>query len=234
MPLASLPGGLRTPQGAAWCARQSDSLRRVIDRTAASPATYRVRERDPAEIDLVVLHQTGTGSLSDAAALRVKAHALVLDSGEALRLHPWLGRMRYGSGPIGNRRGVNVEVRANLPGRYAGGEPIWWRPSDAGLARMRTTRGAWEALLERWDPDRHRARVLTARDLLATLRRDLPALRFVCPHRTLQAGKGGCPGPDLWREVGEWAIRELGLELLPAVSGGAEPPASWRATPTIS
>jgi hypothetical protein len=191
----------------------------VIDRTADSPAAYRIRTRDPDEVDLVVLHQTGTGPLSDATAVRVKAHALVLDAGEVVQLHPWLSRMRWGSGPGGNGRGVNVEIRANLPGRYVGSAGRWWRPDLIPP--------------ERWDAAERRAQVFAARDLLRVLRDSLPALRYVCPHRTLQKGKGGCCGPDLWREAGEWAIAVLGLELLPAGPRGSGPPPAWRTEPTI-
>jgi hypothetical protein len=72
-----------------------------VDRTHDSPEAYRVRERRPREVDLIVLHQTGTPRPVNPAAPgldRVKAHALVLDSGEVRQLHPWLARLRYGSG----------------------------------------------------------------------------------------------------------------------------------------
>lgn len=76
----------------------------MIDRTGETPTSYRIHTRDPAEVDLVVLHQTGPRF--DPLAL--KAHALVGRDGVAVQLHPWLARMRYGSGPRGNPRGVNV------------------------------------------------------------------------------------------------------------------------------
>lgn len=188
----------------------------MIDRTAETPLVYRIRTRDPAEVDLVVLHQTGPRF----DPLRLKAHALVRADGEVVQLHPWLARMRYGSGPIGNSRGVNVEIEANLPGRYHRGEGRWAQePRDV------------------WDADARRAQVLAARALLAALKAELPALRYVCAHRTLQGGetsrrRAGCCGPDLWREVGEWAVAELGLELLPTAPGGLDLPDDWRRAPT--
>lgn len=35
----------------------------IIDRTAHSPASYRVRQREPGEVDLAVLHQTAMAVL---------------------------------------------------------------------------------------------------------------------------------------------------------------------------
>lgn len=191
----------------------------MIDRTADSPASHRIRTRDPDEVDTVWFHQTGTASgLLDATLVRTRAHALVLEAGEALQLHPWLARMRYGSGSRGNPRGINIEHRANLPGRYHRGEGRWWRPDLVPP--------------ERWCPDERRAQVLASRALLRVLRAELPALRFVGAHRQVEAAKAGCPGPDLWREVGEWAIREIGLELAPT-RGGRDLPADWRRAPEI-
>ena len=192
-----------------------------VDRTHDSPEAYRVRERRPREVDLIVLHQTGTPRPADLAAPgldRVKAHALVLDSGEVRQLHPWLARLRYGSGAW-NSRCISVEHRANLPGRYHRGEPRWWRPDLVPP--------------EAWSADERRAQVLASRDLLRLLVAELPAVRFIAPHRMVQAGKGGCCGPDLWREVGEWAIRELGLVLPQPHEGGSALPPTWRGTPEI-
>lgn len=190
----------------------------LVDRTGSSPGSYRVRERAPSEVDLAALHQTGTPpGLGDALLDRTRAHALVLDSGEVRHLHGWLTRLRYGSGPW-NARCVSVEVRANLPGRYWRGEPRW----------------AGSCPPERWDADSRRAQVLAARALLARLRDELPGLRYVGAHRLVEAGKGGCPGPDLWREVGEWALSALGLELAPTHARGRALPDDWRREPTIA
>ena len=166
-----------------------------------------------------MLHQTATPpGLADGALDRTKAHALVLDSGAVLQLHPWLVRLKYGSGPW-NGRGITVEHRANLPGRYQGDEPRW----------------AGKAARETWDADARRAQVLASRALLARLREELPGLRYVGAHRQIDAPrKGGCPGPDLWREVGEWAIRELGLELVASLPSGSDLPAGWRRAPTVA
>lgn len=191
----------------------------MIDRTAESPTQYRVRTRDPAEVDLAVLHQTGP--IFDP--VRVRAHFLVMPDGDTLALHPPLVRMRYGSGKW-NARCVTIEHAAHYPGRYtARGEPKW-----AGWNER-----AKPACEPRGRLEDHEAQVHAARALLAHLRETLPALRYVAAHRMIEAGKGGCPGPDLWREVGEWSIRALGLQLAEVEPTGSTLPPTWRAEPRI-
>lgn len=192
----------------------------LVDRTAHSPSKYRVRVRQLDEVDLVVLHQTGTRAPEsfDAPGLdRVRAHVLVLDRGEVRLLHHPLTRLRYGSSAW-NARCVTIEVRANLPGRYtARGEPRWWRPELAGADRI-------EDKVEQ---------VRAARQLLRWLVGELPGLRYIGAHRQVQAGKGGCCGPDLWHELGEWAIRELGLQLVETHAHGSDLRRTWRNAPSI-
>jgi hypothetical protein len=42
-----------------------------------------------------------------------------------------------------------------------------------------------------------------------------------------------CPGPDIWREIGEWSIAELGLVEAKPLSTGSTLPPSWRGKPKI-
>jgi hypothetical protein len=209
----------------------------IVDRTSHAPGRYRLRDRAPSEVDLVVLHQTGTQQdLPQSTLDKTRAHALILDDGTVLRLHPWTARLRYGSGPW-NARCITIEHRANLPGRYVKGQGRWWRPAPP--KNFEGTPAAWRARCDAelspdtWDADARRAQVLASRALLRQLRDELPALKFIGAHRQVQAGKGGCPGPDLWREVGEWAIRELGFELVEVAPTGSPLPPNWRQAPTI-
>ena len=144
-------GRTRLAGGEGYAAPVSSLSLRLVDRTACSPASYRVRERAPGEVDLVVLHQTATPpGVAESALDRTKAHALVLDSGSVLQLHGWLERLRFGSGPW-NSRCVTIEHRANLPGRYHLGSPRW----------------AGKVAREEWSAEGRRAQVLGARALLA-------------------------------------------------------------------
>lgn len=192
---------------------------RLLDRTAHSPTSYRRRKRPLESVDLAVLHQTGTPRMDPTtpALDRVRAHLLVLDDGEVRLLHPLDVYMRYGSS-VWNPRCVTVEVRANLPTRYTGkGKPVWWRPDLAGADTI----------------EAKHAQVRAVREVLAWLRQELPALRYVGAHRQVEAGKGGCPGPDLWRECGEYARRVLGYELVATDARGKALPSEWVAEPTL-
>lgn len=165
-------------------------------------------------MDLVVLHQTGTpvSMKADSIIDRVRAHVLVLQSGGVRLLHPLLTRLRYGSS-LWNSRCVTLEVQGNYPTRYKpDGSPVWWSPEKVGA----------QVLAE------HPEQIQAVRDVLLWLREELPSLRWIGGHRQIQASKGGCPGPDLWSECGEWAVAEGGYELIPTAPTGRDIPDSWR------
>lgn len=184
----------------------------IADRTAHAPAGYRVRERAPREVDLVVLHQTGTGPLSEEAADRVKAHVLVRADGRVLLLHPLRARMRYGSGPW-NARAVNVELEGLFPGRLDGrGRPVWWTGGPSARDRL---------------ADRPE-QVAAALAALAWVRAELPSVRLLGGHRQVQgATRGGCPGPDPWRLVAAPALAGLGFSLVETAPTGKDIPENW-------
>lgn len=194
---------------------------RIVDRTAHAPAKFRGHVRAPAEADIAVLHQTAVGrhlwGEESPAWDRVRAHFVVLPSGAARRNHDPLVRLRYGS-RWWNPRAVTIEIAGNFPTRLdAHGRPIWWNPKRMGQDRI----------AER--PEQIHA----ARALLAHLRATMPALRYLGAHRQIEQAKPGCPGPDVWREVGEFALRELGFELAPDDPRGLAIPDTWRTDPTI-
>ncbi len=59
------------------------------------------------------------------------------------------------------------------------------------------------------------AAIRAGRTLVRHLTALIPAIKHINPHGQIQTvGTGkrdSCPGPDIWVNVGEWAIRELGL-----------------------
>lgn len=190
----------------------------IVDYTARAPASYRVRERDPDEVVIAALHQTGC-NLSDGAATRVKAHLLVRADGAVWRLHPTLARLRYGTGRW-NARCVTIELEGSFPGRVdARDRPVWYRPERFGADRLADRPAQVEAALA----------------LLADLRVRFPALRLLGGHRQ-EAGtrRAGCPGPDVWSLVAEPALEHLGFALTPTERGGLDIPADWRRAPTLA
>lgn len=175
-----------------------------------------MRERAPREVDLVVLHQTGTGPLSEEAADRVKAHVLVRADGRVLLLHPLACRMRYGAAKW-NARAVNVELEGLFPGRLdARGRPVWW----TGGPRER------DRLADR--PEQ----VVAALAALAWIRAELPSVRLLGAHRQVQgATRAGCPGLDPWALVAAPALASLGFRLVETAPTGKDIPASWWPAP---
>jgi N-acetyl-anhydromuramyl-L-alanine amidase AmpD len=186
----------------------------LIDLSDRSPREYRVRHRGPSEVRAVVLHQTAfSGWAADNPMwCRVRAHFVVRQDGSVLMLHDPTVRMRYGSGPC-NAQGITVEHEGNLPS--AAGK--WWKPEKFGRDQLAD----------------HPGQVRASRELLRMLVGQYPSLQRVVAHRRISKLKANCPGPDLWREVGEWSIRELGLVEVEPLESGSPLPDSWRGEPRM-
>lgn len=189
---------------------------RLRDLTILSPVGYRVRPRRLPEIKAAVLHQMGVGTWAENNAMfaRVRAHFVIHTSGLVSQLHPITQRMRYGCGPA-NEWAINIEFAGNFPTRYHRGAPVYYKPEKFGRSVLEDAPAQVEA----------------GRALLAWLSGQVPGLR-VGAHRQLEEEKPGCCGPDLWREVGQYAIDELGLAAM-KTNGGLDIPDDWRGPPRM-
>ena len=141
---------------------------------------------------------------------KVRAHFVVLPSGRVLQLHPLTCRMRFGSGTA-NPWAITIEALGNFPTRYRDGAPLFWAPAKFGRSVL-------------GEPQ-----VTASRRLLTWLAVQVPGLQ-VGTHRQIQSKKAGCCGPDLWREVGQFAVDSLGLPEMP-LAGGLDIPDDWRGAP---
>ncbi len=165
-------------------------------------------DRPAEQIRAIILHQTwgrtflpGTRSAyprdragdanvrSHHAIDRVAAHFVVLNDGTIFYTHD----IEYVINSAGRRYGIDIE----FAGRFT-------RTRRLSVAAIRS-----------------------GRELLRVLTRRLPEITHVHPHgqvqrRDAQGLCGGatgnrcdkhdtCPGPDVWVNVGEWAVRSLGL-----------------------
>lgn len=183
-----------------------------IARRRGPPSTESARfDRGPAAIRAVVLHQTaGSTFMSERQMLppverdrqrrsrhridRITAHFVVLQSGTVIYTHD----VGYILNDAGGRHGIDIE----FCGRFANS------PSPRG---------------ERLDPKA----VQAGRRLLRELNSQLPALDYVHPHGQIQAPNragrhhklNSCPGPDIWVNVGEWAVNNLSLTASPVNNG---------------
>lgn len=190
----------------------------LVDATASAPVEYRRSVRPLSQSRAAVLHQMGVGTWRDGNPMfaRVRAHFVVKRSGVVLQLHPLTCRMRYGSGAA-NPWAITIECEGNYPTRYRDGVPLYYSPDKFGRSVLADAPAQVEA----------------ARALLAWLAAQVSGLQ-VGTHRQISKGKAGCCGPDLWREVGQWAADALDLPLMPTLPGGLEIPDEWRGPPRIN
>ena len=165
----------------------------------ADPRHFDVRRaafaRQPTQINTVVLHQMSLfhqdalpslsldSDISDDHSLdHVIAHFVVRSTGEILYTHD----VQYVLNSVSGRRGIDIEFE----GRYG------------NQSAPESSRLSAEA-------------IRSGRRLLLWLQGYLTSLAYIHPHGQLQrVGSGklnSCPGPDIWVNIGEWAVATLGL-----------------------
>lgn len=162
------------------------------------------------KINAVVLHQMAFNRNNDLHKyLRVTAHYIVMQDGKIGQLHPNTTYLQASNGF--NRRSVAIEFAGNFPNMKG----RWWKPKSKS----------------KWSQNQvTQAQVLAGRCLLAHLKKTLPNLQYVYAHRQSSWSRINDPGPDLWHDVGEYAINRLGYD--PAgknhVNGSGNPiPIEW-------
>lgn len=121
---------------------------------------------------------------------RITAHFVVLQDGVVLYTHD----IRYTLNDAGGRRGIDIEFA-----------------------------GRFSHTLEPRPPRLSPLAIRAGRKLVKQLVRQLPGITHIHPHGQVQRGGAGklhsCPGPDVWMNVGEWAVTELKLTCEPTGPG---------------
>lgn len=182
----------------------------IVDLTSLTPKNYRGKSRPSAAIDSIVLHQMGFNRGNDPALYKtVKAHFAVLSDGKALQLHP--ADTYLAASSDFNADSIAIEFAGN----FRSDRGKWW--SEGGKTRK-------DVLMS--------AQISGGRDLVRHLH-ETYGLSFIFAHRQGEEpnARGNCPGPEIWYQIGEWAVRELGMS-----DGGrgfhekrgAAIPESWR------
>lgn len=182
----------------------------LLDRIGQAPHRVRLRTRAPTEVTVLALHQmacAGTWHEDTPAWDRVDAHFVVKRSGVIQQNHPELARITVGSGPRWNPICVSLEFAGNLPVARSADGWRWWEGERFGRDLLTP------------------AQVDAGRALVVWLRARLPALQHVGAHRQVSKQKAGCCGPNVWAEVGSWAIAQ-GMQLA-ATDGGLDIPPDW-------
>lgn len=184
---------------------------RLRDWSDRSPQGYTVRPRRLSEIKAAILHQTSfEWREANPMWAKVRAHFVVHRSGLVTQLHPITARMRFGAGHA-NPWAINIEHEGNYPlGWDEDGEDVYYRPEKFGRSHIEDA------------PEQ----VTAGRALLAYLHEQIPSL-MVGAHRQVEDLKGGCCGPDIWREIGQFAVDWIPMAEMP-VAGGLPIPDRWR------
>jgi N-acetyl-anhydromuramyl-L-alanine amidase AmpD len=143
--------------------------------------------RDPRTVYALVLHQMAFSRGNDHTRYdRVTAHYAILPDGQILQLHP-VSTYLYASNGF-NARSVAVEFAGNFPN---------------------TSGKCWEA--RKYGCHTLSAKQIDAgRKLIRRLVKEI-GLTHVLAHRQSSGSRENDPGPDIWSQVGQWAVDTLGL-----------------------
>jgi len=182
----------------------------VVDLRAKAPKSYVVRERTPEETTAAVLHQTGfTWKPDNPLWPEVRSHFVVRRDGVVHVNHDPTQRLRYGSNKA-NAFGVTIEHEGN----YSSSAGKWWEGERFGEDKVEDAP----------------AQVAASRKLLEVLSDEYP-IEHVYAHRQWDELKTNCPGPGIWKAVGQYAVEQLGLDDGGPgwhAEGGLAIPESWR------
>ncbi|HRO60963.1 MAG TPA: N-acetylmuramoyl-L-alanine amidase, partial [Burkholderiaceae bacterium] len=162
---------------------------KLVDLTAQSARDVEKGNRDPKSVYALVLHQMACCfERRDPmrSYLRIKSHYAILADGTILYLHP-PSRLIWASHGF-NARSVAVEFAGNFPDTKG----KWWQGEKYGRNQLTP------------------AQIKSGRCLIQHLVRTM-GLREVLAHRQSSNMRTNDPGPDVWSQVGQWAVDKLGL-----------------------
>ncbi|MGH8783566.1 MAG: N-acetylmuramoyl-L-alanine amidase, partial [Cupriavidus necator] len=182
---------------------------RIIDLTASADKRLRKGTRKPGDVYALVLHQMGCCFAPKDPLKRfltLNAHFAILPDGRILQLHP-LTALLWASNGF-NKGSVAVEFAGNFPSTRG----RWWQGDKFGRNQVTA------------------AQIEAGRYLVRYLQRTMN-LRVVLAHRQSSGSRENDPGPDIWSQVGQWAVETLGLSDGGAgfkVGSGNAIPQVWR------
>jgi hypothetical protein len=162
----------------------------IIDLTASADKSLRKGTRDPKAVYALVLHQMACCFAPKDPLKRflsVGAHFAITNDGRILQLHP-VSALVWASNGF-NNRSVAVEFAGNFPSTKG----RWWKAETYGMNRLTA------------------AQVTAGRQLIQHLVQTI-GLTHVLAHRQSSGTRENDPGPDVWFDVGQWAVNNLGLK----------------------
>mgnify|MGYP002625500153 CR=1 FL=1 len=178
----------------------------IVNLMGVSPPEKRKASREPWA---VVLHQMGFSRGNDPYKYRkVTAHYTIMPDGTIAQNHPVEAWLPASHGF--NQGGIAIEFAGNFPSRAGSTDPDhFWKPlpfidkngkQHPGFGMDQLT--VEQVSSGRWLLEYLQKIVLPERGLDLTV---------VLAHRQSSGDRGNDPGPDVWREVGQWGVDHLGL-----------------------
>lgn len=126
--------------------------------------------------------------------LSTRAHFCILFDGRIIQLHP-ISRLIWHSNCT-SPGSVGVEFEGNFPKA----DGTWWYPKDKQTGRITARDEDYPT----------KAQVEAGRFLIQYLQA-ANGLREVLAHRQSSKDRTNDPGPDIWYNVGQWAVNNLGV-----------------------
>ena len=182
---------------------------RIIDLTAQTDKSLRKGTRDAKKVYALVLHQMACCFKPKNPLKRfltINSHFAILADGRILQLHPITSLLWASNGF--NAGSVAVEFAGNFPDTQG----RWWKGETFGKNRP--------------TPEQLEAGRYLVRYLIKT-----KGLTHVLAHRQSSGSRTNDPGPEVWYNVGQWALDKLGMKDGGAtfkVSTGSAIPTEWR------
>ncbi|HEU4479081.1 MAG TPA: peptidoglycan recognition family protein, partial [Pyrinomonadaceae bacterium] len=170
---------------------------RIIDLTAKADKSQRLRIRPPEKVWALVLHQMACCfKVKDPLTrfLKMAPHFAILPDGRILQIHPLQAYTPASNGF--NAGSVAVEFAGNFPNTKG----KWWISKELNTAAKR------KANQNQVTPQQ----IESGRYLVQYLKRTI-GLKTILAHRQSSGTRENDPGPDIWYNVGQWAVDNLGL-----------------------
>lgn len=170
---------------------------KIIDLTAKGDKSQRLRIRPPEKVWALVLHQMACCfKVKDPLTrfLKMAPHFAILPDGRILQIHPLQAYTPASNGF--NAGSVAVEFAGNFPSTRG----KWW------ISKSLKTDAQRKANQNQVTPEQ----IESGRYLVQYLKRTM-GLKTILAHRQSSGTRENDPGPDIWYNVGQWAVDNLGL-----------------------
>ncbi len=218
-----------------------DFTKQANPKKCSSNAGFACRRgtRPLSQVNAIVLHQTAGNLNNDPTAyFSVGAHYVVMPNGRILKLYPETDLIQHANSF--NGRSVGIEFAGNFPDIER--KQCWWdcAPKQNGKCVKGVSKPIYKKVghtvksgnvVVRGCLYPTQEQMEAGRRLVTAITEKVPSIRHILAHRQSSGLRGNDPGPEIWYNVGEWAVQQLGLGSGGATfkeEGGSPIPASWR------